>query len=181
MRADVVLAFGPQVVLAPSERKALRVGLGPYDRSLRTLDADGEAEGFARMSLLDVARAFMASANEPTHGDLGDEPSPAPPQRAPPPAPAPPPARQQPVAATTPQEGKPPRTTRIHIFAGDKCAADVYEANLLEKAISTAHQSTHAAVALSCSTIIVPGSDHGVAAAMRDSGALQEVLCRHCT
>ena len=34
--------LGPQVVLAPSERAKLALKASPYDRSLRTLDVDGD-------------------------------------------------------------------------------------------------------------------------------------------
>ena len=155
LRADVVLAFGPQVVLAPSERAALALRPSPYDRSLAALDADGEAEGFDRTSLLDVVRAFVAAPPAPTQRE-----------REPPRVPA----------AAPPPRGEASGGTRVHVFAGGKCAGDVQEARLLEKAISGGRQ---AAALVSCSCTIVPGSDHAVAAAMKASGQLQEVLCRH--
>ena len=77
----------------------------------------------------------------------------------------------------------------IHIFAGGECVGDVHEATLLERAINDAHESAiqqaavsqqAAAPLLSCSCTIVPGSDHAVAAAMRVSGELNEVLTHHC-
>ena len=67
-------------------------------------------------------------------------------------------------------------------FVGGECAGDLREAALLEEAISAGLRQSDPARrhGLSCSRTVVPGSDHGVAAAMRDSGALQEALLRYC-
>lgn len=149
LQAEAILAFGPQVVLAPEEREALGLRGSPYEHSLRSLQANGEAEGFALTSLLDVVREPWPTA--------------------------------------------PLRTTAIQIFVGGACAGDVREAALLAKAIgegraglaarasppspaATAAAATAAPPALSCACTIVPGGDHGVAAAMRDSGELDRVL-----
>ena len=43
LRADTVLAFGPQVVLDSRERAALSLRASPFDRSLRALEAEGKA------------------------------------------------------------------------------------------------------------------------------------------
>lgn len=179
LRADVVLAFGPQVVLAPKERAALALRASPFDRMLRTLETAGEAEGFALTSLLDVVhettwRGATEPPREPTHA------------QRPTPPPASEPAAASAAAPRLSRERTALGTTLVQIFAGGGCAGDVHEAALLEQAISSrAHQSATSPGVLpqaqmSCCRTLVPGSDHAVAAAMRVSGELQEVLIRYC-
>ena len=79
------------------------------------------------------------------------------------------------------QPNKAPRTTAIQqVFVGGACPGDVREASLLQKAVDTGRQCSTtppgAPPALSCSCTVVPGCDHGVAAAMRALGELHELL-----
>lgn len=166
LRADTVLAFGPQVVLAPRERVGLGLKGSPFERSFRILEEEGEAEGFALTSLLEVVRDAMKAAQEPTRRrqDLSR-----------PLALAPGAAPEELLALSLGSSA--PKTTAIQIFAGGACSGDVREAALLEKAIIAASPAS-GPPALSCTCTIVPGSDHGVAAAMRNSGELQRVLCK---
>ena len=151
LRADTVLAFGPQVVLDLRERAALSLRASPFDRSLRALEAEGKAEGFALTSLLEVVRHINLAGASP----------------------------QDELAAA-----QKAATVQILVYAGGECAGDLREAALLEKEISARWPPSAgagaAAAPVRCSRITVPGSDHAVAAAMRSSGLLHEVLCDHC-
>ena len=175
LRVDTVLAFGPQVVLAPRERVALGLKVSPFDRSFQILEGEGKAEGFALTSLLEVVRDATSAAQEPKQRRQG-----LPRPLAPAPGAAPAHALEELAALSLGSTA--PKTTAIQIFVGGACAGDVREAALLEKAIIAGRQSVaspaSAPPALSCTCTIVPGSDHGVAAAMRNSGELQKVLCK---
>ena len=120
-------------------------------------------EGFALTSLLEVVGAVdLAPAPQ-------DEPTP---KKQPQPQPQP--ALEQPVHGTL------PRTINVQIFAGGECAGDLRESALLEKAIGASQRSVGASPVLRCTRTVVPGSDHAVAAAMKASGQLHDVLCSHC-
>ena len=63
LRADVALAFAPQVVLQSSERAALGLPEAPYDRLLHGVEALGRLEGFALPSLVEVLRDAPVAAD----------------------------------------------------------------------------------------------------------------------
>ena len=66
LRAHQAIAFAPQVVLEPSERKALHLPPAPYDIPLEGLSALGRAEGFTLSSLVDIANAAATSDHSTT-------------------------------------------------------------------------------------------------------------------
>ena len=66
LRAHQAIAFAPQVVLEPSERKALHLPPAPYDIPLEGLSALGRVEGFTLSSLVNIANAAAASDHSTT-------------------------------------------------------------------------------------------------------------------
>ena len=66
LRAHQAIAFAPQVILEPSERKALHLPHASYDIPLEGLSALGRVEGFTLSSLVDIANAAAASDHSTT-------------------------------------------------------------------------------------------------------------------
>ena len=157
LRADEVLAFGPQVIVRPADRQALGLPASPFDDLLRSVHARSESEGFALTSLIEALHE-MHSNEATVIPEVATEGSTA--------------AAIEPVAAGSDAAGE----TLVRLFAGDECEADLHEARLFDAAVrdGTPQRGRHVA----CEVVAVPGADHAVAAAMKASGALHELLCR---
>lgn len=164
LRAQTILAFGPQVVLEPIERSRLGLPESSFDSLLDSLAANGKAEGFALTSLMEVARGDLAS----------QQPQPQPPQ-------------SQLRSPSSTDSRRAHAHIHVELFAGANCEGDVREANLLQQAIAAMRHHREALnhssgpciqPAVTCRCTVHPGSDHAIAAAMRASGELHDVLCR---